>query len=59
VCWLLAKPADICADKEHFTMMNAFSKEDDCVFVCHFKGRKGNIWVEYLPQPIDLVAMEI
>jgi hypothetical protein len=40
-------------------MMNEFSKEDDVVFVCRVKERDGDLWVEYFPQPIDVVAMKV
>jgi hypothetical protein len=42
-----------------FTMIDESAKEDDCVFMCRAKVEGDDVSVEYFPQAIDLVSMEM
>jgi hypothetical protein len=59
VHWLQEVPADTVMDTEYFTMMNESAKEDDCMFACRVKSQGKDLTIEYFPQPIDAIAMEM
>ncbi|KAF2202270.1 hypothetical protein GQ43DRAFT_430919 [Delitschia confertaspora ATCC 74209] len=60
--WLQHIPGDSAVNKEYFTVINEFSKEDDTVLVVQVNknGEGGEeIEVEYFPQPTKNIMMEM
>ncbi|KAF1848206.1 uncharacterized protein K460DRAFT_279040 [Cucurbitaria berberidis CBS 394.84] len=47
-------------NRDYFTAMNEFSKEEDMVLVCRFQNKdNGNTRVDYFPQSTDEVQMQM
>ncbi|KAH8690414.1 hypothetical protein GQ44DRAFT_780427 [Phaeosphaeriaceae sp. PMI808] len=56
--WLQGAPEDTPVNKEYFTVMNEYSKEDNTVLVCRISEEDG-FKVEYFPQSTDEVSMQM
>lgn len=72
--WLQGAGPEVGLNREYFTVMDGFSREDDTVLACRIVGLGGGegggegeggeeeengLKVEYFPQSIDSIAMEM
>ena len=55
--WLQNMPSDSGIQREYFTAMNQFSKEDDTVLTCRIRNANGKVKVDYYPLSTAVVSM--
>lgn len=55
--WLQNAPNDSGVQREYFTAMNQFSKEDDTVLTCRIRNENGGVKVDFYPLPTANISM--
>ncbi|PVI00754.1 hypothetical protein DM02DRAFT_614113 [Periconia macrospinosa] len=55
--WLQNMPNDSVVQREYFTVMNQFSKEDDTILTCRIRHDNGQVKVDYYPLPTAEISM--
>lgn len=56
--WLQDTPQETALNKNHFTVLNEYSKADDTVLVCRIS-IDPEFKVDYFPQPTDDISLEM
>lgn len=57
--WLQNAPSDSGVQREYFTAMDQFSKEDDTVLTCRVRNENGEVEVDYYPLATKEIAMHM